>query len=250
VVAIDEADDAMAALARAPSLRVADILLDQAGGAWDREMQGLRGDLATDPGRAKSRVEALMGRSVVGLRMLEGWRVVLTGRPNVGKSRLLNALAGYRRAVVSETPGTTRDVVTVRTALDGWPVDLLDTAGLRASSEAIEAEGIARARASLAGADLILAVFDRSGPLSAEDRAVLDAYPQALKVANKADLPGWEAGSIGALAVSAANGAGLPELTAEIARRLVPDPPPPGSAVPFTEAMVRGLEAIRAGLRE
>ena len=67
----------------------------------------------------------------VGLRLVSGWRVVLAGRPNVGKSRLLNALAGYERAIVDPTPGTTRDVVTVRTALDGWPVELADTAGLR-----------------------------------------------------------------------------------------------------------------------
>ena len=85
-----------------------------------------------DPRRAIDELEILIKRSEVGLRLVSGWRVVLAGRPNVGKSRLLNALAGYDRAIVDPTPGTTRDVVTIRTALDGWSVELSDTAGLRA----------------------------------------------------------------------------------------------------------------------
>ncbi len=90
---------------------------------------------------------------------------MLAGRPNVGKSRLLNALAGYDRAIVDPTPGTTRDVVTVPAAFDGWPVELADTAGLRSSLDPIEAEGVALARARQRGADLVVVVLDRSEPL-------------------------------------------------------------------------------------
>ncbi len=97
---------------------------------------------------------------------------MVAGRPNVGKSRLLNALAGYERAIVDPTPGTTRDVVTVRTALDGWPVELADTAGLRDSDDAIESAGIALARARQADADLTLLVLDRSEPLTETDLAL------------------------------------------------------------------------------
>ena len=109
----------------------------------------------------------------VGLRLIAGWRVVLAGRPNVGKSRLLNALTGYDRAIVDATPGTTRDVVTARTALDGWPVELADTAGLRPSDDPIEASGVALARARQGEADLVLVVLDRSEPLTDIDRAIV-----------------------------------------------------------------------------
>src|SRR5207244_3542080 len=95
----------------------------------------------------------------VGRHLVEPWKVVVAGAPNVGKSSLVNALAGYQRAVVSEVAGTTRDAVSVQLAFDGWPVELTDTAGLR-DAEGLEAEGIERARRVLAEADLVLWVVD------------------------------------------------------------------------------------------
>src|SRR5205814_9029049 len=141
-------------LARAPTLRAAEVLVEQQLGALEGEVTRALARLPDDPAGASDVVDALVRRAVVGLRLVSGWTVALAGRPNVGKSRLLNALAGYRRAIVDPSPGTTRDVVTVRTALDGWPVELADTAGLRAPGDPLEAAGIALARARQRDADL------------------------------------------------------------------------------------------------
>ncbi len=175
---------------------------------------------------------------------------MLAGRPNVGKSRLLNALAGYERAIVDPSPGTTRDVVTIRVALDGWPVELADTAGLRASDDAVEAAGIATARARQGEADLVVLVLDRSEPLTEADLALHETYGRAVVVANKADLPAsWRPEGPEILTISAERGDGIEALAAAIARRLVPDPPAPGAGVPFRPGQVRRLDQARHDLR-
>ena len=235
--------DAKMAMASAPTARVAEILLDQAEGALDDE---LRTVLDADSESALTRLDRLIDRAKVGVRLLGGWRVVLAGRPNVGKSRLLNALAGYDRAIVDPSPGTTRDVVTVNAAFDGWPVELADTAGLRATADPIEAEGVALARGRQRAADLVLVVLDRSEPLTGLDRAVRLEHPGALVVANKSDLPAsWDEAEVEALAVSAERGDGVGRLVEAVAGRLVPEVPPAGSGVPFRSIYVRRLMAIR-----
>ena len=242
------AADAWADLARAETARVAEILLDQAQGALDAAIHEVIGIIAGGDVRALSKLDALIGRSAVGLRLLGGWRVSLAGRPNVGKSRLMNALAGFERAIVDPSPGTTRDVLTARTALAGWPVELADTAGLRVADDPIEAAGIALARARHLDDDLVVLVLDRSETLSPADHALMANHPDALLVANKADLPtGWEGDSI-ALAVSASTGTGIEPLIAAIASRLVLSPPPPGAGVPFRAEHVERLRAARARL--
>ncbi len=234
------------ALARCPTLRAADVLLDQASGALEEELREVDRSAASDPPAALRRLDQLLDRASFGIRLLEGWRVVLSGRPNVGKSHLLNALAGYERAIVSPTAGTTRDVVTIATAFEGLPVELADTAGLRPSEDPVESLGIAAARGRLAGADLALLVLDRSEPLTVEDHAALAALPSALRIANKADLPpAWSAESMGAVAVSARTGEGISDLVREIVARLAPEPPPAGSAVPFDEEIVAQFMAAR-----
>ena len=180
--------------------------------------------------------------------------MVLAGRPNVGKSRLLNALAGYGRAIVDPSPGTTRDVVTVRTALDGWPVELADTAGLRDPEGAIEAAGIALARARQRTADLLIVVLDRSEPWTADDQALLGEANKAgastLIVANKADLPAaWDVWGDDVLTISAERGDGIEPLIHTLAQRLVPDPPPAGAGVPFRPAHFRRIDRACAALR-
>ena len=233
-------------LPHAPSLRVAEILLEQASGvldlAWENLVRQERADLDS--------IEEMLRNAKVGTRLIDGWVVGLAGRPNVGKSRLLNALAGYGRAVVSATAGTTRDVVGVRTAFEGWPVELLDLAGIRETADPLEHLGIARAREALENADLALVVLDRSEPLSAEDHAVLRAYPNALIVANKSDQPSaWNPEDFSAVAVSAATGEGISDLGKAIAARLVPVSPAPGAAVPVHPEMTRRLEAMRDHLK-
>jgi tRNA modification GTPase len=237
-------------LARAPTVRTAEILLEQSRGALEDEARRLIATIADDPATALAGVEALRRRAEVGLRLVSGWRVVLAGRPNVGKSRLLNALAGYERAIVDPSPGTTRDVVTIRVAFDGWPVELADTAGLRAADEAVEAAGVATARARQGEADLVVLVLDRSEPLTEADLSLRETYPRALVVANKADLPpAWRPEGAEILTISAERGDGIEALAAAIARRLVPDPHPAGAGVPFRPRQVRHVEQARHDLR-
>jgi tRNA modification GTPase len=235
--------DAELALASASTARVAEILLDQVNGAFEDELRRI-GESSND--EALTRLDALIGRADFGLRLVEGWRVVLAGRPNVGKSRLLNALAGYDRAIVAPEAGTTRDVVTVRSAIGGWPVELADTAGLRETLDPIEAQGVSLARNHQRSADLVLVVLDRSEPLTKLDRAILADHPRALTLANKADLPqSWEEWRFGAVAISAERGDGVESLVEIIGSRLVANPPPAGEALPTRSGQVRRLQAIR-----
>jgi tRNA modification GTPase len=255
--------EALVDLARAPTLRIAEILLEQAQGALAGVVRELIAAIGADadPVTAIHDLETLRRHAAIGVRMVVGWRVVLAGRPNVGKSRLLNALAGYSRAIVDPAPGTTRDVVTVRTALDGWPVELADTAGVRDPEGPIEAAGIALARARQRAADLVVLVLDRSEPWTQDDRALVAAARSAeaaattLVVANKSDLPAaWEPMPGTMRLVSAERGAGIEPLISALGRRLVPMPPPPGAAVPFRPAHLRRIErahaALQAGDRE
>jgi len=203
---------ALEPLTRATTVRTAAILLDQ-----------YHGGLLRDPASADR--FASLGRHLVA-----PWKVVIAGPPNVGKSSLINALAGYRRSVVAPIPGTTRDVVRVQLAFDGWPVELSDTAGLRAGADELESEGIARARAEYAAADLRIWVVD----LSAETREWPNLEPPPdIVVGNKVDAAtSADFGSL--LPVSATRGDGLAALIATVVKRLVPVVPPPGAGVPFT----------------
>jgi len=243
------AAEAEIALADAPTERTARILLDQRCGALRRQFDVIREKLqAEDVPAALRLVEALLARANVGLHLAKPWRVVLAGRPNVGKSSLINALVGYERAIVHAAPGTTRDIVTALTALEGWPVELADTAGLRAGEEPLEAAGIELARQQAAEADLLLLVFDRSAAWSAEQDALAKAWPAALVIHNKCDLPAGAGDRPAGIEVSAQSGAGLAELARGIVARLVPNPPEPGDAVPFLESHVELLERIKQSL--
>lgn len=257
------ADDAIAAeatldLCHAPTLQTAEILLEQAEGALRHEIFRLIGLIDRDesPAPALLCLDALIGRSALGLRLLRGWRVVIAGRPNVGKSRLLNALAGFTRVIVDSTPGTTRDVVTLSIALYGWPIELSDTAGLRAACDPIEAEGIARSYREQTQADLLLVVLDRSEALQPIDFELVASAGPAIVAANKSDLPAaWQPGDLNAgpkpvVTVSAEQGDGIPDLCGEIVRSVVPIAPEPGDAVPFRPRQVEALERARQCLKE
>ncbi|MCE9564358.1 MAG: 50S ribosome-binding GTPase [Planctomycetes bacterium] len=228
-------------LQHAPTLRTAAILLDQLHGAFDNAVRHvlelLEANDASNYPVLLTEFSDLVRFAPIGRHLVEPWKVVVAGPPNVGKSSLVNALAGYHRAVVSEIAGTTRDVVSVQLAFDGWPVELTDTAGLR-DAEGLEAEGIDRAKLMIAEADLVLWVIDGTAPQM--QMANEDIPPtKLLAVINKADaIVGWgpdpKAGDTwGALLVSAKTGAGLPELVKWITTIFVPEPPPPGAAVPY-----------------
>ncbi|WP_367182534.1 tRNA uridine-5-carboxymethylaminomethyl(34) synthesis GTPase MnmE [Edaphobacter sp.] len=120
----------------------------------------------------------------------DGLRLAIVGRPNAGKSSLFNRLVERDRAIVTATPGTTRDLVTERVAVEGIPIELIDTAGLREATDEAESLGIAKSREAMAEADLVLIVLDASQPMHAEDAATLSALEgrPALIAANKIDL--------------------------------------------------------------
>jgi tRNA modification GTPase len=160
----------------------------------------------------------------------EGRTVAIVGRPNAGKSSLFNALAGAARAIVTDVPGTTRDLVTERVDIDGLAVTLVDTAGLRDARDAIEAEGIARARQAQRVAALTLIVLDGSAPLEPDDLSMIDSEAGGggdwLVVRSKADLAAaWHdlvpvARPVSALPVSAVTGTGLTDLRQRLAAAL------------------------------
>jgi tRNA modification GTPase len=176
-------------------------------------------------------LEALEATFAHGRILHDGLTLAVVGRPNAGKSSLFNALVERDRAIVTAMPGTTRDLVTERIALGGIPLELVDTAGLRAASEAHdEAErlGMARSREALADAALVLLVVDATQPLHEEDRRLLEAVEgrAALLAWNKSDLlaEGWEAPELSqvpapaAVVTSAVTGAGIPELREAVLR--------------------------------
>ena len=179
-----------------------------------------------DPGALAQAIAGLMQRSTAllgdarrGRLIREGLRVAIAGEPNVGKSSLFNALAGVSRAIVTEVPGTTRDLVTEVVEIEGLRVTLVDTAGLRETIDPVEREGVARARQAVATADLVLRVEDRSQPRPGRQHEL----HKVLYVANKADLaPAWTDEI--AVSVSAFTGEGLDDLRRRIAAALDVEP--------------------------
>jgi tRNA modification GTPase len=167
--------------------------------------------------RLRTRLDAVLEASQQGSLLREGMHVVLAGRPNVGKSSLLNRMAGEELAIVTDIPGTTRDAIRQSIDVNGVPAHIIDTAGLRDSHDPVEKLGIARTWAAIEKADVMLLVVDCTEGETAKDRAILAQLPGALpciRVMNKIDLigraPGVERAS-GATAawVSAKTGAGV-----------------------------------------
>jgi len=183
---------------------------------------------ATQIGRAIAEVraplEALERSFAYGRVVRDGFRLAIVGRPNAGKSSLFNRLVERERAIVTATPGTTRDLVTERVSMEGIPVELVDTAGLREASDEAERMGIAKSREAMAEADVVLLVVDSAAGVSEEDRAVMSegAGRDVLVAMNKADLVAAakdvRAQTVETIATSAVTGEGIGELRAAIVR--------------------------------
>lgn len=196
---------------------------------------------------AADKLSALLATFRRGDILKNGVRCAILGRPNVGKSSLLNALLGYDRAIVTNIPGTTRDTIEEKAVVGGVLLRLLDTAGLRETEDVVEQLGVERSLAAAESAELVLAVLDGSCPLEEEDESVLaaaKAAPKAILLRNKADMPLlWEREDV--LSISARTGAGLNELE-EAVKALFP--PEETAAVGEVLTNPRQADAVRRAL--
>ena len=204
--------------------------------------------------KARQGLEALLATYDRGRYLAGGAPCALVGQPNAGKSSLLNALAGYERAIVTDVPGTTRDTVEVRCQLGGVTLRLIDTAGLRDTDDPVEKLGVERSRAAMEGAALILVLWDGSVPPTEEDGALLE---RAIKLAptilvhTKADLPPAPVPFLDLdpmppdVTVSAKTGQGLEELGAAVAALF---PAPAGGAAGELLTNARQADAARRAL--
>ena len=225
------ADDAVARLGGAASAEFEalytvaldiSVRLEHALDFSEDELPGDFADnLAQDLSSLRSRIAARLATAREGRLLREGALVVLAGPPNVGKSSLLNALLGERRAIVSDTAGTTRDFIEESVEIGGWPVRLVDTAGLRAAGDVIEAEGVGRAEELIAKADLVLSLEEagNGGPKTTRTPKT-PRMSGAIHVLSKCDLHMVDQAASHSFPVSALTGEGLSELRAAIADRL------------------------------
>jgi len=183
-------------------------------------------DVAGPAATARRRLGRLLATAAAGRFAAHGARMAIVGRPNAGKSSLLNALLGYERAIVAEAPGTTRDYLEAPLELGRVSVTAVDTAGIRDTDDAIEAHGVARAHQLAGAADVVVALVDGSRPLDDEDRALVDVLEptRTVWVASKADRPRvWRDDELGVAPrpVSSHSGAGLDHLRADLEARLL-----------------------------
>jgi tRNA modification GTPase len=173
----------------------------------------------------------------------EGFSLAIAGRPNVGKSRLFNALLGMERAIVTDVPGTTRDTISEALEIEGIPVRVVDTAGVRPSADLVESLGIERTWKAMADADITLVVIDSSEPVDEQDRQLLAHAAQqghCLTVLNKSDLPRVAQVEGRTVSVSALTGEGIPELKSRILEELAP-----GSAAAAEGAIITSARQER-----
>lgn len=220
-------------LCQATTARTAKILLQQ----WHILPPAIE-TLKQDP----EQLDAFLRWSSFGTRFHRRQSIVFCGRPNAGKSSLTNAILGFDRAIVTPIAGTTRDVLTHHTVIDGWPVELSDTAGLRESDNRIEQIGVAKARQKLETANLIISVIDATDPQPWDEEEIT---PDII-VVNKSDLADqrrqFEDSKIPVVFVSATQSTGIDELLTVISETLYPQIPPADQPLPLTDAQIVDLK--------
>ncbi len=257
------------ALMDATSDRAAAILLDQwSGGLWNA-IQFLCQSLSSgELEEARKRLDELLQWKDLGRHLTKPWTVVLAGPPNVGKSSLINAMTGQSQSIVHHQAGTTRDWIEAPTQLDGWPVNLIDTAGLHNASDQVEYEGVRRAAERIAAADLVIIVVDATVGWTPEHDRLIEVCMakencgRFLCAWNKADLNEVPSNTDRIrqkisdrypqqkfLAISCSAHSDVGELLKAIVTILLPELPPVGAAVPFTECQLTVLERLANDLK-
>jgi tRNA modification GTPase len=227
--------DVLEALSRSEAPMPVRYLLDQ----WT----------ALDQAVEHARVHRETARAVLqwadfGRRLVHVPKIVLFGAVNAGKSSLLNALAGFSRAIVHESPGTTRDLVRLTVAEAGWPMEVIDGAGFRREASELEQEGLKLIQQALEQADLRVLVEDGTIPENDEVAELRRRFQPEMVVMTKADLPGCRAARLPhEYVVSARTGFGLDVLRQAWVRCLY-QPPPDGTAVPFTPGQVADFSRL------
>lgn len=243
-----------AALQRLPSastLAATRLLLDQARGALTSEVVQALGDWDRgDAGRLKEWVERWLEFGALGSRVIEGWRVAILGPPNVGKSSLLNRILGYSRAIVHAQAGTTRDALRERTAVAGWPVQFVDTAGLRSTADRVESLGIETSLQMASEADIrLILVSPDVGWTPEHERLVEQAESDDLLVLTKADLGCVEVPSevkLDRVAIRCDADGNCQPVLDWLASRVQPAMYEPGMGAPFLEEQVVVLRRLMA----
>ncbi|MEN6368190.1 MAG: tRNA uridine-5-carboxymethylaminomethyl(34) synthesis GTPase MnmE [Thermotogota bacterium] len=269
-ISLDQAQ-AVADIVYAQTRLGLEAAVDRLGGRFSGAIAALRGDLAAlladlevdidfpdldvvidellpRAEAIEARAADLLARAERGAVVREGLTVAIVGRPNVGKSTLLNALLAEERSIVTPIPGTTRDTVEEVASIGGVPVRLIDTAGLRTPNDLVEAEGVRRTREATKRSDLVLLLVDRSEPLTDEDLDLIqtDWGVPALLVLNKSDLPA-RAGdvphgtAIGRIEISAKNGANLAALTERFVELLLGGEVPSRNTILLLDTWERDL---------
>ncbi|MDR1923867.1 MAG: 50S ribosome-binding GTPase [Planctomycetaceae bacterium] len=262
---------ALQLLPLATTTRTCQILLDQYNNALEHELTEIKkisqqiiqttnpNDTALKNGlrlQLESRLLRLAENRILGQHLIEPYRVVLTGAANAGKSTLFNTILGYNRTITSELPGTTRDVVSAQTAIDGFLVTFFDTAGIRENNlQKIEQEGIKRTLEKITEADLVIRVIDLitlrklnpqddnrpdNNKSSAAEEQIIDKIltnRRTIYCYNKVELvPNLPAEfRTDNICVSAKNGDGIERLIKEISKQLIPNPPKPHEAIPLID---------------
>ena len=258
-------EESIDAISRVTTMRTAAIVLDQVRGAMEDFVQHALAFLKSDEVGAiesiHNQTKTMLGYSDLGKHLTEPWSVVLAGAPNVGKSSLINALVGYQRSITLDRPGTTRDVLHADAVIDGWPIVLSDTAGIRTDpSETIEQQGIKRACEMLRTADLVLWVQDAADE-GGDLEPGIDLLRPSIRVRNKVDLISSapescrdsetlasqkDAATAQVVQTSATLGTGIDRLRQAIIATLIPEVPFAGAPVPLCDRQVRGLANILA----
>ena len=225
-------------LIRCSTPRTAAIALDQVRGSLYRWcMQVLEGGLELRD--VQLQAARMLSFAEIGLHLCDGFQVVFAGEPNVGKSSLINSIVGYDRSITMNEPGTTRDVLRATTTIQGIPIHLSDTAGIRDSHDSIEKEGIRRANQAVQDADLVVWVHEPP----VRDRDLAHKKSAEIHVLNKADKLDHDPPS-GWVCTIATDNRGVQELMNQIVSTLVPQFPNPGEPLPINDRQFKRIRSL------